>query len=114
MTTKKTNRSASFDKYVQQKLLDPDYAREYINATLEAIQDEDEATPEEFIQTLIGCLRDVIEAHGGINQFSKKIPEIHRSTLYGIFSDKEKRKNGPEFLTVIRIMKVCGISIKAA
>lgn len=113
MTTKKTNRSASFDEYVQQKLLDPEYAREYINSTLESMQD-DETTPEEFIQALIGCLRDVVEAHGGINQFSKKLPEMHRSTLYNIFSDKEKRKHGPEFLTVLRIMRVCGVSLKAA
>mgnify|MGYP005713513403 CR=1 FL=1 len=96
------------------KLKDPEYVREYVNETLAALNDDEDASPEDFLATLMGCLRDIIEAHGGINKFSKKIPELHRSTLYGIFSDNGKRKKGPEFLTVLRIMKVCGISLKAA
>lgn len=115
MTTNKTNRSRSFDAYIHAKLADPTYAREYINTTLESLGENTEAvSAEETLATLLGCLRDIIEAHGGINKFSQKIPEIHRTTLYGIFSEKEKRKNGPEFLTVLRIMKVCGVSLKAA
>lgn len=115
MTTNKTNRSRSFDAHFRDKLKDPQYVRDYINATLDSLEEDDEeATPEEVLATLIGALRDIIEANGGINQFSKKIPELHRSTLYGIFSDKDKRKNGPEFLTVLKIMKVCGVSLKAA
>ena len=114
MTTNKTNRSRSFDKYIQAKLKDPEYVREYINGTLSALDDEDDAGPEEVLATLIGCLRDIVEAHGGVNKFSKMIPELHRSTLYAIFSAPEKRKGGPEFLTVLRIMKVCGVSLKVA
>lgn len=115
MITKKTNRSRSFDAYFQDKLKDPAYARDYIKSTLDSLNETDgETTPEEFLATLIGCLRDIVEAHGGVNQFAKKIPELHRSTLYGIFSDNDKRKKGPEFMTVLRIMRVCGVSLTAA
>ncbi len=114
MITNKTNRSRSFDAYIREKLLQPDTVRAYINETLAALNDDEESTPEEFLATLMGCLRDIIEANGGINQFAKRIPELHRSTLYSLFSDKDKRKHGPEFLTVLRIMKVCGVSLQAA
>lgn len=114
MITNKTNRSRSFDVYIRDKLKQPEYVREYINETLAILDEDVDSTPEDFIATLMGCLKDIIEANGGINQFAKKIPELHRTTLYGLFSEQTKRKNGPEFLTVLRIMKVCGVSLQAA
>ncbi len=114
MTINKTNRSQSFDTYIQHKLKDPTYVKDFINTTLTSLEEEKDASPEEVLATLLGCVRDIVQAHGGVNKFAKKIPELHRSTLYGLFSDKETRKNGPEFLTVLKIMKVCGVSIKAA
>ncbi len=113
MTTKseKKSPSRSFDSYFQKKLTDPEFCKGYVNSALEEIDDPD-VSEELYLATLIDCLRNIILAHGSVDKFIEKFDlSIHRSTLYKLFdyTDPEKRKNGPEFMTLQRVLRAtCG------
>lgn len=117
MSTKTEKETSNHDKYFQKKLLDPTFIKEYINAALDEV-DEIEDDPKEVLATLISCIKDIVEAHGGVDSFLNKfnVTNINRATIYKTFKyiDEEKRKNGPEFITVYKILKVCGGKLRAA
>lgn len=119
MTTKKEKKplSRSYDDYFRKQLLDPEFCKGYINSAWEEV-DNPELNDEEYLATLVRCLKDIILAHGSVDRFIEKFNlDIHRSTLYKLFdyADPTKRKNGPEFITVQRVLRAaCGARLIAA
>lgn len=117
MTIRRENElTSNYDAYFRKKLLDPNFCKEYMNSALEEF-DEEGASEQEFLVTLINCIRDIVYAHGGVDQFIAKFkPDLHRTTLYKLFkyADSMDQRNGPEFLTVLKAMKACGTSLKVA
>ena len=114
MTTSRENPvTRNHDAFIRKKLLDLDFAREYVIATLEE-KNEDGVTPEIYLSTLLHSLEQVVMAHGGPRKFIKKFNvNLHHSTLYNMFKYDGKRKGGPEFTTVWAVVEAIGVKLAA-
>ena len=106
--------SSNFNKFFSAKLQDPEYMRDYINSVLEEA-DDPENTEEQILAALVGCIRDIVGAHGGVDKFMKTYPDISlsRATFYKMFDySPEQKKGGPEFLSVLKVLRACGARLQ--
>ncbi|MFH0702550.1 MAG: transcriptional regulator [bacterium] len=95
--------SVNFDDYLFKKLKDKEFAKEFINASLESyLEDNDFA---EFARSL----ELVIKANESVSKFAREAG-LNRGNLYGIFNNKKK----PQFDTIITILSKLGFRLKIA
>ena len=95
--------SVNFDDFLIENLKDKEFAREFINASLEAyLEDNDFA---EFARSL----EFVIKANESVSKFAREAG-LNRGNLYGIFNNKKK----PRFETIITILSKLGFHLKVA
>lgn len=90
-----------FDEYIIEQLKDEEFAREYLNASLE-----------EYLTDFNGeafalALKKIIVANGSVTEFAKK-SNISRQHLYKLFSLHSK----PQFETISQILKCLGYKIE--
>jgi probable addiction module antidote protein len=83
------------------RLSDPSYASGYLNVALE------EAMEDGFVGGLMVAIRSVIDAHGGITKFSKKLKGKSRTSLYKTL----KEDGNPELSTVLEIIKLLPVHL---
>ena len=89
------NKKSTYKDDLMERLSDPAYASGYLNAALE------EAMEDGFVGGLMIAIRDVIEAHGGVSKFAKKLKGKSRTSLYKTLAED----GNPEFATVLEIIK---------
>ena len=95
--------SINFDEYLSEKLKDKEFAKEFINASLESyFEDNDSA---EFARSL----EFVIKANESVAKFAREAG-LNRGNLYGIFNNKKK----PHFDTIMTILSKLGFKLKVA
>lgn len=101
--------------YFHQRLQeDPEYRAVFINSCLEEA-DDSEVTEEEYLVTLVQCLKDIVESYGSVDKFLKKThAPIPRNTIYHLFGylDESKRKRGPDFTTIHSILRAIGYTFR--
>ena len=95
--------SVNFDDYLSEKLKDRDFAREYLNASLETYLEDNDFS--EFARSL----EFVIKANESVSQFAREAG-LNRGNLYSIFNNKKK----PQFETIVMILTKLGFQLKVA
>jgi len=95
--------SVKFDDYLNEKLKDKIYAREFLNASLESYIED--GNVDEFVRSL----ELVIKANWSVSDFAKET-NLNRSNLYSIF----RHKNKPQFDTILKIFAKLGFSLRVA
>jgi DNA-binding phage protein len=91
----------TLSEYTIERLKDPVFAQEYINAALEAY------TEDFNNDALANAIKNLVLASGSISNFSK-ITGINRQHLYTIFNNRTK----PQIDTFSKILKAFGFGIK--
>lgn len=87
--------------------------KKYREELLEQLRDPEEAAAyltacfEESEEVFLLGLRQVAEAHGGMNGLSKKT-ELNREYLYRMLS----RRGNPKIRTLSAILEACGLTIQ--
>lgn len=71
------NKTVSYQEYLIESLKDPEEAAGYLNAALEGGD----------ISVFLLALRNVVQAHGGVTEISKKAQK-GRTSLYKVLSEK--------------------------
>lgn len=94
----KRKKSVSYEEGLHERLKDPLYAAEYLNAHL---AEEDE----EAIEAFLLALRDVATAYG-IANISKKA-ELGRESLYKTLS----KSGNPKIATLAMLLKTMGLKL---
>ncbi|MDA1190867.1 MAG: helix-turn-helix domain-containing protein [Candidatus Poribacteria bacterium] len=79
---------------------DPEEEQVFLNVVLEEYQADND------LQTLLACLRIVVEAHGGVSELARKI-EMPRQTLYKALS----AQGNPRLSTIGKILNGLGYSL---
>lgn len=93
---------SAYKKDLMVRLKDPAYACAYLNAALvEAMEDQ-------FVGGIMVAVRDIIDARGGVTNFSKAFKGKSRTSLYKTLNGK----GNPEFATVLLILKVLKINLR--
>lgn len=95
--------TADFDDYLYEKLKDKEFAKEYLNASLESYLEDNDFS--EFARSL----EFVVKANESVSQFARE-SGLNRGNLYGIFNNKKK----PQFETIITILVKLGFQLKVA
>ncbi len=95
--------SVNFDNYLVEKLKDREFAKEFINASLESYMEDNDFA--EFARTL----EFVIKANESVSKFAREAG-LNRGNLYSIFNNKKK----PQFSTIIMIISKLGFKLKLA
>jgi len=95
-------RNSNYQEDLLERLANPKYASGYLNAALE------EAIEDGFVGGLMVAIRNVIDAHGGMAKFAKKIKGKSRTSLYKTLNED----GNPEFSTVLEIIKHLPISLQ--
>lgn len=88
----------SFEKSLSSKLKDPKFAVEYLKDALESND----------LDGFLLCIRDILEAHGGLGQYAKKNSALHRVSLYKAFSNK----GNPLFASIMNVLESLGIGLR--
>ena len=91
-------KTRDFKEGLLKDLQDPEFAISYLT---EAVEEND-------VEGFLLAVRDVIEARGGIGQFSSEIECIHRVSLYKALS----QNGNPLFSTMIEILNTLGIGLR--
>lgn len=99
----KYNNSINFDEILDEKLKDPEIAKEFLNASLESYLED--GIFDEFLRSL----ELVIKARQSLLSFSEETG-LNRANLYALFKNKKK----PKFETVLKILSKLGYSFKVA
>ena len=99
MNKKNTNQKkhSSYDDFLDKKLTDPDYARNYLNVHLE--ENTDPLSEELFLL----ALRQVARAHG-FGEIAQTA-SLGRESLYKALS----KKGNPKLSTLIAVLKAMGL-----
>jgi len=95
--------SIKFDDYVIENLKDDEFAKEYLNASLEVYLEDGDF--EDFAKSL----ERVIKARDSVSKFAKET-KLNRSHLYSLFKNEKK----PQFETVATILNKLGFKLKIA
>ena len=95
---KMANRNDGWDDYLQDKLVDPETAAEYLTACLEE-------GPDVFLL----AIRDVAKANGGMSKLADET-DLAREALYRMFSES----GNPTFASISAVMGSLGMSIRFA
>lgn len=74
--------TTSFDDFLLELLTDPEAAKYYLEASLE------EYKKDKNVEILLQCMRNVIEAQGGITKFARRT-KSNPTRLHGIFNGKQ-------------------------
>ena len=94
----KRKKSIPYEESLHERLKDPDYAAEYLNAHL--AEDDEEA-----VEVFLVALRDVAVAHGIVN-VSKKA-DLGRESLYKTLS----KSGNPKIATLAMLLKTMGLKL---
>lgn len=94
-------RYRSYKEHLIEKLKDPEYASDYLNACLE----ESFETKDMGIFQL--AVRDVVEAHGGMSEISSKM-DVSRESFYRSLSPRGTAR----FSTLVNAIKACGLDLE--
>lgn len=89
----------SYHKKLIEDLKDPKEAAAYLNAAMEAGDQEG----------FLVALRNVLEAKGGMSVISKRT-KINRVSLYKILSEN----GNPEFVTILTLFKAANVRLQIA
>jgi probable addiction module antidote protein len=98
-------RSRDYHDELIKSLKDHDEAVAYLNAALEESMQGDAESQE----VLLGALRNIAEAQGGLGTLAKKL-RTRRENLYRILSPD----GNPEFKTFTSILSALGFSLQVA
>lgn len=91
----------TLSEYTIERLKDPVFAQEYLNAALEAyLEDFDN-------DALANAIKNLVLASGSISKFSEDTG-INRQHLYTIFNNRAK----PQIDTLSKILKALGFKIE--
>lgn len=82
--------------WMKQKLQDPDFAAEYLNA---ASEDDDP-------RVYLAALRQVVEARGGIKEVAEKT-QLSKETLYRTLSSR----GNPTIKTLTAVLRATGLKM---
>lgn len=94
-------RYRNYKEHLIEKLKDPEYASEYLNAALEeAFENNDPGT----FQLAV---RDVVEARGGVGVIASEMG-VSRESFYRSLSNKGKAR----FSTLLNAIKACGLELE--
>ncbi len=88
----------SFDEYMSENLQDPTAVISYLEATLEAYEEDNN------MEAFLLALKRVVDARGGVSQLAKDT-KLNRQNLYKIFSNKVD----PRFSTINIILNHLGL-----
>lgn len=89
-------RSVNHDEWIKEKLKDPDFAAEYLNAAA----DEDDS------RIYLTALRQVVEARGGIKEIAEKT-QLSKETLYRTLSSR----GNPTIKTLSAVLRAAGLKM---
>jgi probable addiction module antidote protein len=89
-------KSNSYKEHLLKRLRDPKEAAAYLNAALE---DEDS-------RVFLVALKDIAEAHGGLNKVAQEA-DLNRESLYKTLSPK----GNPRLQSLIAILQACHLDI---
>ena len=89
-------KSVDHDAWIKQKLQNPKFAAEYLNA---ASEDEDP-------RVYLAALRQVVDARGGIKQVAEKT-HLSKETLYRTLSSR----GNPTIRTLNAVLRATGLKI---
>lgn len=84
------------EAWMKQKLQDPDFAAEYLNA---ASEDDD-------ARVYLAALRQVVEARGGIKEVAEKT-QLSKETLYRTLSSR----GNPTIKTLTAVLRATGLKM---
>ena len=89
-------KAVDHQEWMKQKLQDPEFAAEYLNA---ASEDEDP-------RVYLSALRQVVEARGGIKQVAEKT-QLSKETLYRTLSSR----GNPTIKTLTAVLRATGLKM---
>lgn len=92
----------NYEDYLIEKLKDPEYAEEYLNASIEAFLEDNDT------KALMITFEHLTRANHSISGLAKNAG-ISRQHLYRIFDNEAI----PNFATVLQILKALGFKIEA-
>ena len=101
MLKKNITKARKFRDYLGEKLKDPEYARGFLEASLQEYIEHGDR------EVFLGSIKYVTEVQGGVKHLSEKIG-LSRSALYKVFSEK----GNPTFDTLNSILTGLGFTLK--
>jgi len=98
--TSRVKKLRIFDEYLIESLRDPAHASAYLSVAMEEYEKDND------MEVFLLCLRDVVEARGGISRLAKKT-KLNRQNLYRILS----KKGNPRISTLENILSGLGFCL---
>ena len=87
-------RTGSYDKYLMAQLRDPEEARLYLEASLEAYEEDGDSA------AFLISLREVAEAQGGVARLAERTG-LNRQYLYGVLSGEGSKPGLDNTLNIL-------------
>jgi probable addiction module antidote protein len=97
---KNVGKFTDFDEFMIDRLKDPKESQAFLNASLEAYQEDKD------LKAFTLALELLIKAQGNVSEFAKD-SKLNRSHLYSIFKNEGK----PQFDTVLNILLNLGFQL---
>ncbi|NEP56915.1 MAG: transcriptional regulator [Symploca sp. SIO2G7] len=94
MSRKNYPRTGSYDEYLMAQLSDPEEARLYLEASLEAYEEDNDTA------AFLIALREVAEAQGGVAKLANRTG-LNRQYLYGVLSGEGSKPGLDNMLHIL-------------